>query len=238
MLKSRLDADGNAVALIDDRTDETIVPYGNVVFVDDFWGADPPNFYGTPWSVAITSTSGAPTLSNLDEATGIIELALDDTNEAQSVTLGFNASGSQGFDPAQGFGFEAMINLVADVDSDSFASWGLASGSNHVIAFALDASRQLKCLIVDNSGTVELPTGLTVAIDDGGHIYRIDAADVNNIAFYVDGARQLAGTRFTYDDGNPVSPQLIVEKGSGTGAGAFDCDYVRIWQNGRGSMPT
>ena len=85
----------------------------------------------------------------------------------------------------------------------------------------------------DGVTTTSVASGVTVGTTDW-HIYRIDATNLTDVAFYIDGNRVNADNSINFAATGTLAvlqPYLAAYKASGTGVATLTIDYVRAWMN-------
>ena len=235
----------------DKTTVESIVPMFPVVFYDDFLGGDivlPATGTvesGCPWSTLIVAGGAAAKVAGA--INGIVQLALDATDEAQIAVLDWNDQVSLSL--AQGLIFEARVRmsvLPTTGTEDSQAVFGLASAHNATLDtvatnawFRIESAANTVLLweVDDNTANNDddnTCAGVTLAAGDY-HIYRIDATNVAAVKFYVDGVLKGTGNMDGFTGvTDKVQPYFNVSKThatTSTGLGTMLIDYVKIFQD-------
>jgi len=236
----------------DKTTVESIVPMFPVVFYDDFLGGDivlPATGTvesGCPWSTLIVAAAGAAAVAKVANGlNGVVELELDNTDEAQIAALDWNDQTSLSLE--QGLIFEARVAmsvLPLTGTEDTQAVFGLAGAHNADLDtvdckawFKIESAANTALLWeVDDDVTPDLDNDAsTVLAASTYHIYRIDATSIAAVKFYVDGVLVGTGSMsgLTGAVGN-VQPYFNVSKAvssNNTGTGTMLIDYVRIFQD-------
>jgi hypothetical protein len=85
----------------------------------------------------------------------------------------------------------------------------------------------------DGVTTNEIASGSTW-VASAFHVIRIDATDVNDVEFVIDGVRQntTGQIKFAATGANAIlQPYFSMYKASGTGVGSLDVDSIRAWGN-------
>jgi hypothetical protein len=190
------------------------------------------------WTIKDTSSAGTPTYLCLTANGGAAKLLLDNTSEAQVVTLYQNDV--LPYDLAQLQSVEFTV-FVSGVDSVTTIVFGVASAQNDTADsvtinawFRMQGSASTTALLCEtDDGTSDLDdksTGTTLA---GTHKKcLIDFTNgLSDIRFYVDGARVAAATTFTLssitaDQNVQLFAQL--QKASGTGVPALQITNVAV----------
>ena len=89
------------------------------------------------------------------------------------------------------------------------------------------------CTAFDGVTTTSVASGVTVGTTDW-HIYRIDATNLTDVAFYIDGNRVNADNSINFAATGTLAvlqPYLAAYKAIGTGVATLTIDYVRAWMN-------
>lgn len=215
----------------------TYVERDHILFVDNF---DRAQVYSTTpghngWTIKDTSSGGTPTYLNVTEDGGAAKLTLDNTSEAQIVTLFQNDVLM--LDLATLQTFEAVVK-VAGIDAVTTLVVGLASAQNDTpdtVAvnawFRLQGSASLTAIVVEtDDGTTDNDDKATgKSFGSGYHNLKIDftcsvaaatPAALKNIKFIVDGQRVAETVTFdmsAISAGQNVQPFIQLQKASGTG---------------------
>lgn len=237
--RSDLDTAFSLRAFYDDQTFERLAVFKPVYFYDDFEGADftiPTSATaGYAWISKTVKTAGSPTAAFVSNAAGgAVQVALDATSEAQEAVIYFGDQKS--FDVTKKLVFEARVNLsTLPSASGVLAVWGLQSSwisgpSNAAECLRFGASGNGAVNAIANDGTTSTSDTTGVTVTAGAwHIYRIDASDVTNVLFFIDGVQVADGVPFAATSSSAIlQPYLSVSKPSGTGVGTLQVDYVKI----------
>jgi hypothetical protein len=160
---------------------------------------------------------------------------LTSASQAQTACLYWNDELSLA--PAQGLVFECRCKLSVLPTLVAEIQFGLAGAYNAVpdtvaksMFFDADGSGAINCATDDDTtDSGAIASGVTVLATDW-KTYRIDATDVTDVRFYIDGAHVATGTTFAYADTDPMQPYLACYKASGAGVGTLQIDYVAAWQ--------
>ena len=246
-LRSHKDSAGNATSFLDDLTYERVLPLRRVAFVNDLFGAEaaiPTSAnVGFPFIAKLVESAGTPTAARVANAiAGVVGLALDATSEKQEATLYFGDSLE--FDATKNLEFEMV--LAADVLPSAAAVemvWGLQSvwidgpdNASYYIEVQCMASGAVNVRTKDGVNTVSNSSGVTL-LAAAQHVFRVDATDVTNIQFFIDGTKVSPVVpktlmAFAATGANAVlQPYVSVYKASGTGVGTIYVDTVRVWQD-------
>ena len=228
----------------DSSTFETLLAQYPISFSDDFLGADLviPAFgsdeSGCKWVYKDISAVGAPTCAILaDTVNGIIECALDNQNEVQTVEV--NMDDQLVFSIAQGLIFEARITCsvlpAASAARGVFGMGGawVAEGANHRVAFEILTGGTIQAECDDAATDTSADTGIT-AVAGTYNIFRIDCTTQTDIKFFIDGVRVAGSTTFANAASaanSKCQPHVGLYKASGAGLGVLSVDYVKVWMN-------
>lgn len=224
----------------DGSTFETLKAMYPVVFYEDFLGAAGGGpFNGTIiWNVVDQGNATEAIVAN--SANGQFLLHLTSTSEAQDAVLYQNDNKT--FDVGSGLIFETRVNMAVSPGTDVTAVFGMAGDHNldkdtigvHAW-FRFQAN--LTGLVETDDTSVDnndKATGLTPTAGTY-YIYRIDFTDLDDVKFFVDGARVSGSVTFDMGDlssgEQQMQPYFSLDKPSGTELGDMNIDYVKIWSN-------
>lgn len=243
---TRSRAEGARLAHFDKVSFETVSDYAPLAYRDDFLGAGSLVIpaagsaeSGVDWVKKIVGAAPPTVAGVANGANGQVSCALTATSEKQDAALYF---GDQlNFDAAKGLVFEARVKLsVLPSAAGVQAVFGLSSAwidgpdnASYYLEFGATANGAIKVRSQDGVTQVSSASGVTVLATDW-HIFRIDASDVTNVRFYIDGADVTPSTAvaFAATGANAVlQPYFAVYKPSGTGVATQLVDYVKVWTN-------
>ena len=206
---------------------------------------------GTGWTVADTSSGGAPTYLTLDdEQGGAMKLLLANDTEVENVCMFHNDILTLSPITLHHVWFVAK---TASLGTTTVISLGVGSNRNDdedTVAesawFKMEGADSLTAVVVESDDAVtnndDIATGTTLSI------YKkllMDFTEVGsdgtatgakgNIKFYIDGARVAAGTDFTMAGwtgaaGNFFQPMVQISKGSTTGTPSVTISQIG-WQH-------
>lgn len=242
-VKSRNDSWGNSRSFYDRNTDETLARFQPVQVDEDFIGAGHASIpvagspaTGYPWVQKTVKTSGAPSVGVLaNSAGGIIALALDATSEAQEATL--YANDQRNWDVTKNLsldiraGFSVVPGALVEAVFGLMSAW--VSGPDNAaeyVRFQASASGLIYMQTKDGVNTLSAPTTITMAAA-AFSVFRIDASDVTNVRFFIDGIEYSTPHQFSFaaTGANAVlQPYASVYKASGTGTGALQVDMIQV----------
>jgi hypothetical protein len=231
----------------DTVTFETVLPLSPITFYEDFLGqayvAVPvagSAVDGCPFVAKIVAAAGAPSVAGVANAVGgQVACALAATSEKEDAGLYFGDN--LGIDVTKGANFESrcLLSVLPSVAAVQ-AVWGLASAwidgpNNNTCSMRFGATGNGAVLIqaFDGTTTTSVATGVTVSTTDW-HIYRIDASNLADVRFYIDGAQVSTTGLVNFAATGTLAvlqPYLGCYKASGTGVGTLTIDYVRTWMN-------
>jgi hypothetical protein len=216
-------------------------------FADDFLGqsavavpAAGAAVDGDPWVAKIVAAAGAPTVAGVANAAGgQVAATLAVTSEKEDAVLYWGDN--LGIDITKHAIFETRVNLsVLPSATGVQAVWGLASvwidGPNNNTCYARFGATANGAILIqtfDGVTTKSVATGVTV-IAGAWHYYRIDATDITNVRFFIDGAEVSTTGLVNFAATGTLAvlqPYLGVYKPSGAGVGTLIADYVKIWSN-------
>lgn len=238
---------GGVLTEYDSVTSEMLSSAHAVQLWDDFLGAGhsagvpaaASPVAGYPWVKKIVGT-GPPTVAIVSNgAQGQMQCALTATSEKQDAAL--YANDNLTFDMSKGGIFEARVKLSV-LPSAAGVQWvcGLQSAwidgpdnASFYMQFAATANGAILFRTKDGVTTNSFASGVTVLTTDW-HIYRIDASDVTNVQFYIDGNQIATATlaAFAATGANAIlQPYMSVYKASGTGLATAIADYFKVNAN-------
>lgn len=230
----------------DTVTFEHMLPLAPILFYEDFLGAAyetiPPAGSADPGADFVAKIVGAapPTLTGVANAIGgQVACTLAAASEKEDVVLYFGDN--LAFDVTKGAAFEcrSLLSVVPSAAGVQ-AVWGLASvwidGPNNntcFMRFGATANGAVLIEAFDGVTTTSFTTGVTVGTTDW-HIYRIDATNLADVKFFIDGAQVSTTALVNFAATGPLAvlqPYLGCYKPSGTGVATLTTDYVRAWMN-------
>lgn len=243
--RSRVDVTGNAQALFDAATYETLVRHSAIQFDEDFTGpghtvpaAGSPSV-GYPWVKKIVDTSGTPTVAVVANSSGgLMRLALDATSEKQEASLYTNDT--LNWDMTKSATWEARIanhvlpTGVVEIVYGLHSAWiDGPDNASFYARFQQSASGAVNFQTKDGVNTLSNAAGVTL-VADGFHNFRIDATDPTNVCFFIDGVQVNTPGQMTFaatGSSAILQPYASVYKASGTGVGTLDLDMVQLGMN-------
>lgn len=227
----------------DDSTHERVLPVAPLVYVDDFFRgktvipAAASEEAGVDWSKKIVGAAPPTVAGVADSANGVVACALTSDSQEQEALLTW--SDERNFSLEQGCVFEARVKVAVLPTLVAEAVFGLCGdyvkgpdNVTHSVFFTADGSGEVFCEMDDAATDRSTTSGVTVLATEW-HTYRIDATDVSDVKFYIDGVGVATGTTFAYAATGSdaiLQPYLGCYKASGAGVGTLYVDYVRIWQ--------
>ena len=242
VIKSLNDASGHTRAFYDQNTFETVARLQPCIVDEDFIGAGHASIpvfgspaTGYPWVQKTVKTGGSPSVAVIaNSAAGIVALALDATSEKQEATL--YANDQRNWDVTKNLSFESraalsvLPGLLVEVVFGLQAAWiDGPDNSAEYVRFQLLASGLVNMQTFDGTTTLTAATGITL-VAGAFHIFRIDAADVTNIRFFIDGVEQSTAHFFSFaatGASSVLQPYFSVYKASGTGLGTMQVDVIQ-----------
>lgn len=192
---------------------------------------------GVDWVKKIVGAAPPTVAGVANGAGGQVACTLTATSEKQDAALYF---GDQlNFDVTKGLIFEARVKLtVLPSAAGVQAVWGLSSAwidgpdnASDYLEFGATANGAVLMRSQDGTTQASIASGTTVLATDF-HIYRIDATDVADIKYFIDGARVSgnAAIGFAATGASAVlQPYFSAYKPSGTGVGTLALDYVKVF---------
>ncbi len=214
------------------------VSRGVRTFVDNFDRAQAitttPGHNG--WTIDKEAAGGTPTYLNITEAGGALKLLLDNTSEAQGITLFQNDVLIYDVAQIKSIWWIAKVSAISAVTDVVF---GVGSARNDTIDsvatnawFKIDGSASqsnVLCQSDDATNDLSAASGDSLAA-----VYKKMLVDFTNglsdVRYFMDGARVASGTTFDMSDltdGLNVQPYVQLRKASGT-----TVDFVTIAQFG------
>ena len=234
----------NALQFFNKDTHETVAMFSDVVFYDDFLGAN--GLAGMPAADAAESgvqwvgldVGDATNAFVADGPNGQYQLHMHVTGEAEDSTLYWNDQ--LGLSVLNGGIIEFGVNMSTLATLGVTAVAGICGPHNldkDTVAnsawFRWQGSGALLCETDDttNDNDDKDPSITTVAGEL--NIYRIDLTVLADVKFFVNGVRLLATTTFDMSNlaaGEKVlQPYFSLDKASGAGLGDMVIDYVKFW---------
>lgn len=234
----------NQLAFYDSVTHETVRAFSPFYWADDFVTDAILKAAGVPgWTVKDTSAAGDTTPAQVaDQSCGVHRLKLDAQAEEQESGLYFNDELELDLDKGPIIEFRISAAVLPTLLAELY--FGLA---NNYVKGTLAAADQgptvHACFMLDGSGAVTIhtddastdndavATGVTV-VAGTFYVFRIDATNVADVKFYINGVGVGTGTTFVMSNGTNVmvQPYLMCYKSAGAGLGTLDIDYVKMWQ--------
>jgi len=234
----------NVLEVFDKTSFERVRYDAPLAYYDDFVGAGAVVIpaagsaeSGVAWTKKIVGAAPPTVAGVADAAGGAIACTLTSTSEKQDAAL--YCGDQRNFDVTKGLVFEArfkfavlpsaaavqtVLGLSDDwIDGPDNASYYLQVGAT--------ANGALVYRSKDGVNTVSTSAGVTLTTADWA-IVRIDASDVTDVAYYINGDRvNAAGSvAFAATGANAIlQPYMSAYKASGTGVGTLYIDYVKIW---------
>lgn len=242
-VKSRNDSWGHSRSFYDRNTDETLARFQPVQVDEDFIGAGHANIpvFGSPatgysWVQKTVKTAGTPSVAIVaNSAGGIVSLALDATSEAQEATL--YANDQRNWDVTKNLsldiraGFSVVPGAAVEAVFGLMSAWASGPDNNaYYIRFQASASGLIYMQTKDGVNTISAPTTITLAAASFS-VFRIDASDVTNIRFFIDGIEYSTPHQFSFAATSPNSilqPYASVYKSSGAGVGTLQVDMIQV----------
>ncbi len=237
---------GNTLEFNDASTHERVFALAPIFYDDDFVAAGRLVFptsatQGVDWIKKIVG-AGPPTVAGVANAAGgQMACTLTATSEKQDAVLYW--ADQLGIDATKGLVFEARVKLSVLPSAASVQTvWGMAGPwidgpDNNTFYLEFGATANGAILLRSQDGVTQnsIASGVTVLTTDF-HIYRIDATDVTDVKFFIDGVQvsTTGAIKFAATGTNSVlQPYLAAYKPSGTGVATLTADYVRAFVNQR-----
>ena len=225
---------------------ETVHAMAPIFYKDDFLGAGAlvvpaagSTESGVDWVKKIVGAA-PPTVAGVANAIGgQIACALTATNEKQDAALYWGDQ--KGLDVTKGLVFETRVQLsVLPSAAGVQVVFGVSSNwidgpdnANQYLEFGATANGNILIRSQDGVTQNSIASGVTV-LNTEWHTFRIDATDVTDVKFFIDGVQVSANNAvaFAATGANAVlQPYLAIYKPSGTGVGTLTADYMKAWMN-------
>lgn len=238
---------GGVLRFFDDaQAYETVHQMNSLAWRDDFIGAgsvaipaagSPGN--GVDWVKKLVG-AGTPVVAGVANAGGgVMGCALDATSEKQEATLYWNDS--RALDVTKGMVVEwraklAVLPSLSGVQAVLGLSAAWIDGPDNAtsyLEFGANGSGLINCRSQDGTTQSNISSGTTVLATDW-HVYRIDAVDLTDIRFYIDGTQVSATKAIAFaatGTAAVLQPYASVYKPSGAGVATWQLDYVKAWMN-------
>lgn len=242
VIKAENDRGGHTRRFYDQNTYETVARFQPCIVDEDFVGAGHASIptagspaTGYPWVQKTVKTAGSPAVAvTANSAAGIVTLALDATSEKQEATL--YANDQRNWDVTKNLTFETRAAFSVLPAAGVEMVFGLQSAwidgpdnAAQYVRFQALASGLLNMQTFDGTATITGSTGVTLAAGVY-HVFRIDASDVTNVLFFVDGVQTNTKGQFGFaatGSGAVLQPYCSVYKASGTGVGTLAIDVIQ-----------
>lgn len=238
------DADGNIRSFYDTNTAETLVRLQPVVLEDDFVGAGHTAgvpaagspVAGYPWVKRVVGAAPPTVAAVANAAGGVMACTLAVTAEKEDAALYGNDQLT--WDVTKNLVYEARASLavvpsVAGVE----VVFGLQSAwidgpdnAAYYLRFQANGSGAINCQSKDGVNTFSVASGVTVAAG-AYHLFRIDATNVADVAFYIDGSRvNSVGSISFAATGAAAILQMYASayKAAGPGVATLNLDAVSV----------
>jgi hypothetical protein len=244
--RSRNDSTGSLRAFYDSGTQETITRFQPLWMDEDFIGAGhsagipaaASPVAGYPWVKKIVGAAPPTAALVTNSACGVIANTLTSTSEKQDAALYFNDSLC--FDVTKAAIFEARVayhvvptGLVEFVFGLQSAWIDGPDNAAFYMQFQSLASGVVNMRTYDGVTATSASSGTTMAVD-AYHIFKIDATDVTNVRFFVDGVEANTNRQFAFAATGAsavLQPYISAYKASGTGVGTLYLDMVQVSTN-------
>jgi hypothetical protein len=210
---------------------------------DGILGGDP--FDGTiTWSVVEVNINTA--IAQLaDQPCGVMTMIIDADNNAEDAVLYWGDQRSIDLNLAANIEFRLAMPVLPTGGAPATgttAVFGLAHDHNldkDTVAthawFRLQGAASILCETDDTTNdNDDVDTGIDL-VAGVYHVFRIDAFDIADVKFYIDGVRVCTATTFdmsncTADEAR-MQPYISLDKAANTEVGTINLDYVRWWSN-------
>jgi hypothetical protein len=234
---------GQVLRYFESTTHESALLVAPHSIKDDFDGADtvipaagsPES--GCRWVKKIVGAAPPTLAKKADTACGVIEAAL--TADSQKQNAEIYTDDQRVWSLENGLIFEARVKLSVLPTGNAEAVVGLigdwADGldaATYSVFFTMDGSGEIICEMDDNTTDRSTTSGVTLTTSDWA-VLRIDASDISDVKFYVNGNAVATGTTFAYaatGANATLQPIAGMYKVSGTGVGTLLVDYIALAQ--------
>lgn len=234
----------NVLEIFDKSTFERVRYDAPLAFYDDFLGAGAvvipaagSEESGVFWAKKIVGAAPPTVAGVADAAGGVAACTLTSASQKQDAVL--YCGDQRNFDVTKGLVLEARFKLsvlpsAAEVQTVLGLSDDWIDGpdnASYYLQVGATANGALVYRSKDGVNTVSASAGVTLTTADWA-IARIDASDVTDVAFYINGERvNAAGSvAFAATGANAIlQPYASMYKASGAGVGTLQVDYVKIW---------
>lgn len=237
---------GGVQTLFDSSSFETVSKASPIQYRDDFLSpgklvipAAGSAESGADWVKKIVGAA-PPTVAGVANAVGgQIACTLTSASQKQDAVLYWGDQ--KGLDITKGLVFEARIQLSVLPSAAGVQAYvGVASdwidGIDNNTCYAQFCATANGALLVrsfDGTTTKSVASGVTLLTTDWA-ILRIDATDITDVKFYVNGAQVSAGGLVNFAATGTLAvlqPFMGLYKPSGAGVGTLLIDSVKAWQN-------
>lgn len=238
------DADGNTRSIADSNTQEGLVRFQPLLFEDDFVGAGhtagvpaaASPVAGYPWVKKIVGAAPPTVAIVANAAGGIMQCALTSASQKQDAALYMNDQLC--FDVTKNLTFEARVSLAVLPTTTTEAVWGLQSvwvdgpdNAGFYVRFQAYTSGLVNCQCYDGTTTASVSSGVTL-VAAAYHLFRIDATNVADIAYYIDGTRvnAVGSVGFAATGASAILQAYVsMYKVSGAGVGTLNLDAIGVY---------
>lgn len=228
----------------DKSTFETVAPLAPNVFYTDFVGAGNVALpaagsaeNGVFWTKKIVGAAPPTVAGVANAANGVIACTLTSASQKQDAAFYFDDQ--LNFDITKGVIFETRVALavlpsVAAVQAVFGLSSAWIDGPDNASAylqFGATGSGAILLRSQDGATQKSISSGTTKTAGSFS-IYRIDATDVTDVKYFIDGNQVSANNAVPFAATGAsaiLQPYFAMYKASGTGVGTLHVDYVRVW---------
>lgn len=237
---------GGVQTFFEDSGYESVHKMSPIIYRDDFLGAGAlvipaagSGESGADWVKKIVGAA-PPTVAGVANAVGgNVACALTATSQKQDAVLYWGDQ--KGLDVTKGLVFETRIKLsVLPSATGVQAVWGVSSdwidgpdNNTCYMQFGATANGAVLVRSYDGVTTKSAASGVTLTNSDWA-IFRIDASDITNVKFFINGAQVSADALVNFAATGTLAvlqPYLGVYKPSGTGVATLTVDSVKAWAN-------
>jgi len=230
---------------VSERNWVSMSPGDYVTIFDDFYGKGSlplvaSDSEGSNFVNADTSSAGAPTLAYQSAADGVYRMAFASTDEAEYLTT--YLGDVLVIPPTKNPIFEARVKITGTFTADDRVVIGLSSARNNTldnvvdhIWFRMEGANSNIYAEGDDAVTDNDDNDTGIDWTSGSfHIFKIDASDLSDVKFYVDGALAALPEKIDVSGmvaGDLLQPIIEMQKDAGTVTHSVDIDYISVvWE--------
>lgn len=247
VMNTRSKADGTGrLQFYDSLTQERVAGMAPIQYREDFVGAG--NVVipaagsaesGMDWVSKIVGAAPPTVAGVANAAGGIVACTLTSASQKQDAAL---YHGDQlNFDVTKGLIFETRVRMpVLPSATGVQCVWGLSTAwidgpdnATEYLEFGATANGLILMRSQDGVTQASATSGVTALATDT-KVFRIDATDVTDVKYFIDGVQVSATGQIGFaatGSGAILQPYFAAYKPSGTGVATLHVDFVKIWAN-------